>query len=111
MKFNLFTFKKTLGGNENWYTKSKDWARNQKYPLNQIAKAVIEWLWQQWVEAKVEQEMEKVDQQVEEIQKKWDEEIPDPWETVYKSTPSEVEGLDNISISWRPRESDTKTPE
>lgn len=109
MKFNLFKFEKTWGGEETWYTKSKMWARNQKYPWNQIYKAIIEWLWKVWVDAKVEQEMDSVDNQVREIHKQWDEEIPDPWVTT--STPSEVEGLDNISISFKPYEPDTETTE
>jgi len=53
--------------------------------------------------------MDSVDNQVREIHKEWDEQIPDPWVTT--STPSEVEGLDNISISFKPYEPDTETTE
>ena len=46
-------------------------------------------------------EMTSVDKQAEEIKKQWSEEDPKP--TII-SEPSEVEGLDNISISWRQRD-------
>ncbi len=43
-------------------------------------------------------EMTSVDKQAEEIVKQWEDDEPKP---TIKSEPSEVEGLDNISISWR----------
>jgi len=91
-------FEHHWGGEDNWYTKGKRWANKQKFPINHLALGFIEWLWEHWVDGRVEMEMQSVDKQAEEIKKQWSEEDPKPKIT---SEPSEVEGLDNISISWR----------
>ena len=96
MKFE-HKFEYEWGGEDNWYTKSKRWARNQKYPWNQICKGVIEWLWVQWVKAKVKMEMASVDKQAKEITEQWEEE--DKITPVFTTEPSEVEGLDTIRVS------------
>ena len=88
-------FEHQWGGEDNWYTKSKRWANKQKFPINHLALGFIEWLWQHWVDGKVEMEMQSVDKQAEEIKEQWKEEDKKP---VIKSTPSEVDGLDTIKI-------------
>ena len=91
-----FEFEHHWGGEDTWYTKSKRWANKQKFPINHLALGFIEWIWEMWVEGRVKMEMASVDKQAEEIRKQWEEEEKKP---VIKSTPSEVEGLDIISIS------------
>ena len=94
-----YEFKHQWGGEDNWYTKGKRWANKQKFPINHLALGFIEWLWEHWVDGKVQMEMTSVDKQTEEIKNQWEkEETP---QTVMESTPSEVDGLDNISIKNR----------
>jgi hypothetical protein len=86
------------GGEDNWYTKSKRWANKQRFPINHLALGFIEWLWTMWVQGKVDMEMTDVDKQVNEIIKTWEEEDKKNQEPIIESKPSEVEGLDDISI-------------
>ena len=95
-----YKFEFQWGGEDTWFTKANRWAQKQKYPINHFAMGLIVWLWEMWVDAKVQLEMKSVDKQAEEIKKQWSEEDPKP---SIKSEPSEVEGLDTISISWRQR--------
>ena len=89
-------FEHQWGGEDTWYTKGKRWANKQKFPINHLVLGFIEWLWQHWVDGKVQMEMTSVDKQAEEIKRQWEkEEKP---QTVMESTPSEVDGLDNIRI-------------
>jgi hypothetical protein len=89
-------FEYQWGGEENWYTKSKKWAKKQKFPINHLALGIIESLWVMWVQGKVDMEMTDVDKQVNEIIKTWEEE--DKQKPVVETRPSEVEGLDDIRI-------------
>ena len=92
-----YEFEHHWGGEDTWYTKGKRWANKQKFPINHLALGFIEWLWKHWVDGKVQMEMTSVDKQAEEIKNKWEkEEKP---QTVMESTPSEVDGLDNIRIT------------
>jgi len=92
-----FEFEYHWGGEDTWYTKSKRWAKKQKNPIVQhLALGFIEWLWEKWIKGRVQMEMASVDKQAEEIRKQWEEEEK---KSIIKSTPSEVEGLDIISIS------------
>ena len=79
-----------------WYHKAERWANKQKFPINHLALGFITWLKEKWIEGKVEMEMASVDKQSEEIKKQWEEK--EESNIVVKSTPSEVKGLDNISI-------------
>ena len=88
-------FEHQWGGEDTWYTKGKRWANKQKFPINHLALGFIEWLWQHWVDGRIEMEMQSVDKQAEEIKEQWKEEDKKP---VIKSTPSEVGGLDTIEI-------------
>jgi len=92
-------FEHQWGGEDTWYTKGKRWANKQKFPINHLALGFIEWLWQHWVDGRVEMEMQSVDKQAEEIKKQWEKD-EEP-QTVMESTPSEVPGLDTISIKHK----------
>jgi len=102
-------FEYQWGGEDNWYTKSKRWASKQKFPINHLALGFIEWLWMQWIVGKVKMEMASVDKQTEEIKEEWAQQEDDLWVT--ESSPSEVEGLDNISISFKPSEPPSSSPQ
>lgn len=95
MKFE-HKFEYQWGGKDTWYTKSKRWAKKQKFPMDYLALSVIEWAWLWWTDAKTKAEMAKVDVQAEEIKEEWAKDDPKP---IVTSKPSEVEGLDDISIS------------
>ena len=94
-----YEFKHQWGGEDNWYTKSKRWANKQKFPINHLALGFIEWLWKHWVDGKVDMTMADIDKQVKEVGKIWEEEDKKNQEPIIESKPSEVEGLDDISIS------------
>ena len=95
-KLTEYKFEYQWGGEDTWFTKANRWAKKQKFPINHLALGFISWLWEHWVDGRVEMEMADVDKQAEEIKEQWKEEDKKP---VIKSTPSEVEGLDTISIS------------
>ena len=95
-------FEYQWGGVDTPFTKMKRWAKKQNPIIQHLALGFIKWLWQKWVDGRVNMEMASVDKQAEEIKKQWENDDPDPW--VVDSSPSEVEGLDNISISWRNHE-------
>ena len=89
-------FEHQWGGEDTWYTKGKRWANKQKFLINHLALGFIEWLWQHWVDGRVEMEMTSVDKQAEEIKKQWEEE--EKQEPIVEIKSSEVEGLDDIRI-------------
>jgi hypothetical protein len=91
-----YKFEHHWGGEENWYTKSKKWAKKQKFPINHLALGIIESLWVMWVQGKVDMEMTSVDKQVNEIIKTWEEE--EKQEPVTEIKKSDIEGLDDIRI-------------
>jgi len=91
-----FKFEHHWGGEDNWYTKGKRWANKQNFPINHLALGMLEWLWKLYIEERVKQEMESVDRQAEEIIKQWEKE--EKQEPIIESKPSDVEGLDDISI-------------
>ena len=89
-------FEHHWGGEDTWYLKAERWAKKQRFPIDHLALGFITWLKELWIDAKIEAVIKDVDKQAEEIRKQWEEEEKKP---VIKSTPSEVEGLDIISIS------------
>ena len=93
-----YKFEHQWGGEDTWYTKSKRWANKQKFPINYLALSVIEWIYERWVKAKVDSTMADIDKQVKEVGKIWEEEDKKNQEPIVESKPSEVEGLDDISI-------------
>ena len=90
-----YEFEYQWGGENTPFTKMKRWANKQTPIVKHLALGFIEWLWKHWVNGKVNMEMNSVDKQAEEIVKEWETED----KPVIKVEPSEVEGLDTISIS------------
>ena len=94
MKIN---FKKQFGkGTDPWYAKAERYVYKKfKNPyLQHLAIGFIVWLKQKWIDVKIENTMKDVDAQVEDIKKGW-EDRPQP---VVRETPSEVKGLNDMSI-------------
>ena len=73
MKFNIFKFEKTFGGIDNWYTKSKRWAKKQSPWLSHLITGVIEWLHKLWIDGKILQVMADVDKDIDKIKSTWEE--------------------------------------
>ena len=102
-------FKKQYGkGSDPWYAKAERWVYKKfKNPFIQhLAIGFIEWLKEKWVDIKIENTMTDVDRQVKEIKEQWDEEERKQFAPEYTETPSEVEGLNDMSISLPSREED-----
>ena len=96
-------FEKQFGrGTDPWYAKAERWAKKQKFPISFLLLGIIEYLKRQWINAKVYNTMKDVDIQVENIKKTWDD---DQKPTVIE-TPSEVDGLNDMSISFSSEEED-----
>jgi len=94
-----YKFEHQWGGEDTWYTKSKRWANKQKFPINHLALGFIEWLWEMWVDGKVELEMASVDKQTEEILKEWEEDAAKYYEQpTVEEEPSEVPNLPTLRI-------------
>jgi len=92
-------FNKQFGkGTDPWYAKAERYVYKKfKNPyLQHLAMGFIEWLKQKWIDVKIENTMRDVDAQVEDIKKGWEDQ-PEP---VIVETPSEVEGLNDMSISF-----------
>ena len=74
MNFNIFKFEKTFGGGiDNWYTKSKRWAKKQSPWLSHLITGFIEWLHKMWIDGKILRTMDDVDRQAEKILSDWEE--------------------------------------
>ena len=90
-------FEKQFGeGTDPWYAKTERWAKKQKFPISFLALGLIAWLKEKWIEVKIENTMKDVDRQVEDIKKGWEDQ-PEP---VIVETPSEIKGLNDMSISF-----------
>ena len=98
-------FEKQFGkGTDPWYVKAERYVyKKLKNPyLQHLAIGFIEWLKQKWIDTKIENTMRDVDAQVEDIKKEW-EDKPEP---IVVETPSEVKGLNDMSISFSSEEED-----
>tara|TARA_Y100000768_G_scaffold162348_1_gene121436 strand:- start:1164 stop:1493 length:330 start_codon:yes stop_codon:yes gene_type:complete len=96
-------FEKQFGkGTDPWYAKAERYVYKKfKNPyLQHLAIGFIEWLKQKWIDVKIENTMTDVDRQVKEIKEQWDEEDRKKFAPEYTETPSEVEGLNDMSISF-----------
>ena len=96
-------FHKQFGkGTDPWYAKAERYVYKKfKNPyLQHLAIGFIEWLKQKWIAIKIENTMTDVDRQVKEIKEEWDEEDRKQFTPEYTETPSEVEGLNDMSISF-----------
>ena len=72
MKFE-YKFEHHWGGNDNWYTKSKRWAKKQSPWLSHLITGFIEWLHKMWIDGKILRTMDNVDRQAEKIVSDWEE--------------------------------------
>ena len=96
-------FNKQFGkGTDPWYAKAERYVYKKfKNPyLQHLAMGFIEWLKQKWIDVKIENTMTDVDRQVKEIKEEWDEEDRKQFAPEYTETPSEVQGLNDMSISY-----------
>ena len=92
-------FEKQFGkGVDPWYAKAERWAKKQKFPISFLALGLIAYLKKVWINVKIENTMRDVDRQVEEIKKDWDEEEKKQFSPEIIETPSEVDGLNDMSI-------------
>ena len=94
-------FEKQFGkGTDSWYVKAERWAKKQKFPISFLALGFIAYLKKVWINVKIENTMRNVDAQVENIKKGWEDQ-PKP---IIIETPSEVKGLNDMSISFSEEE-------
>ena len=110
-------FEKQFGkGVDPWYAKAERWAKKQKFPISFLALGLIAYLKKVWINVKIENTMKDVDRQVEDLHELWDEEETNNRMNViaqngndglhYSETPSEVDGLNDMSISFSSEEED-----
>jgi len=108
-------FEKQFGkGVDPWYAKAERWAKKQKFPISFLALGLIAYLKKVWINVKVENTMKSVDADIEKIHEIWDEEESNKRMDVigqngniglhYSETPSEVDGLNDMSISFSKEE-------
>ena len=104
-------FEKQFGqGVDPWYAKAERWAKKQKFPISFLALGIIAYLKKVWINVKVENTMRSVDADIKKIHELWDEEETNNRMNViaqngndglhYSETPSEVDGLNDMSISF-----------
>ena len=94
-------FNKQFGkGTDPWYAKAERYVYKKfKNPyLQHLAIGFIEWLKQKWIDVKIENTMTDVDDWCREIKEEWDEEDRKQFAPEFTETPSEVEGLNDMSI-------------
>ena len=72
MKFE-YKFEHYWGGKDNWYTKSKRWAKKQRFPISFLVTGFIEWLHKMWIDGKIIKTMADVDKDIESIKSTWEE--------------------------------------
>ena len=108
-------FEKQFGkGVDPWYAKAERWAKKQKFPISFLALGIIAYLKKVWINVKIENTMKDVDRQVEDLHELWDEEESNNRMNIiaqngndglhYSETPSEVDGLNDMSISFSKEE-------
>ena len=108
-------FEKQFGkGVDPWYTNAERWAKKQKSPISFLALGLIAYLKKVWINVKVENTMKSVDADIKKIHELWDEEETNNRMNViaqngndglhYSETPSEVDGLNDMSISFSEEE-------
>ena len=108
-------FEKQFGkGVDPWYAKAERWAKKQKVPISFLALGIIAYLKKVWINVKIENTMKNVDRQVEDLHELWDEEESNNRMNIiaqngndglhYSETPSEVDGLNDMSISFSKEE-------
>jgi len=100
-------FEKQFGkGVDPWYAKAERWAKKQKFPISFLALGLIAYLKKVWINVKIENEMASVDAQIKQLHEDWDEEERKQFSPEIIETPSEVDGLNDMSISFSSEEED-----
>ena len=100
-------FEKQFGqGVDPWHAKEKRWAKKQKFPISFLALGLIEYLKKIWINTKIKNEMMSVDAQIKQLPEDWDEEERRQFSPEIVETPSEVQGLNDMSISFSSEEED-----
>ena len=102
-------FEKQIGkGTDPWYAKAERWVKKKfKNPfLQHLGLGFIAWLKDKWIEGKIDMEMSSVDSQIENLHEDWDEEERKQFSPEIIETPSEVDGLNDMSISFSSEEED-----
>ena len=100
-------FEKQFGqGVDPWHEKAKRWAKKQKFPISFLALGLIEYLKKVWINTKIKNEMISVDAQIKKLHEEWDEEEKKQFAPEIVETPSEVQGLNDMSISFSSEEED-----
>ena len=108
-------FEKQFGkGVDPWCAKAERWAKKQKFPISFLTLGLIAYLKKVWINVKVENTMMSVDADIKKIHELWDEEETNNRMNViaqngndglhYSETPSEVGGLNDMSISFSEEE-------
>ena len=104
-------FEKQFGkGVDPWYAKAERRAKKQKFPISFLALGLIAYLKKVWINVKIENTMKGGAADIEKIHELWDEEETNNRMNViaqngndglhYSETPSEVDGLNDMSISF-----------
>ena len=92
-------FEKQFGkGVDPWYAKAERWAKKQKFPISFLALGLIAYLKKVWINTKIKNEMVSVDAQIKQLHEDWDEEEKKQFPPEIVETPSEVDGLNDMSI-------------
>ena len=92
-------FEKQFGqGVDPWYAKAERWAKKQKFPISFFALGLIAYLKKVWVNTKIKNEMASVDAQIKQLHEECDEEERKQFSPEIIETPSEVDGLNDMSI-------------
>ena len=100
-------FEKQFGkGVDPWYAKAERWAKKQKFPISFLALGLIAYLKKVWINTKIKNEMVSVDAQIKQLHEDWDEEEKKQFSPEIVETPSEVDGLNDMSISFSSQEED-----
>ena len=100
-------FEKQFGqGVDPWHEKAKRWAKKQKFPISFLALGLIEYLKKIWINTKIKNEMMSVDAQIKQLHEDWYEEEKRQFSPEIVETPSEVDGLNDMSISLSSEEED-----
>ena len=94
-------FEKQFGkGVDPWYAKAERLVKKKfKNPyLQHLALGFLAWLKKIWIEGKIQMEMASVDVQIKKLHEEWDEEEKKQFAPEIIETPSEVNGLNDMSI-------------
>ena len=78
--------------------RQRDGQRNKSFQSLFFALGLIAYLKKVWINTKIKNEMASVDAQIKKLHEEWDEEEKKQFAPEIIETPSEVEGLNDMSI-------------